>query len=467
MKKNKYDVFYKLLKDNDLYVPVVLCLGAFLTRFGFLALSDNFKGPQPMLNIITSLHIFKYPGFMQNIYYQQLPVFLYSLFAVIKIGGDQILCGRLLSVFWGSISIAPFYYLISRIFTKKISAFSALLLCFYPVHVITSVITVPDLMGLFFLLSALCFLQEQRNVLSAVFICLATACTYVSWLFVFILPVFITAKKQSFRQGLKDALGFFLIASFFTLLWIMVTNNIYKEHNLFYKNFFEARSFFEYLFAFMQTVSMITRQLFSFPLPLLFLFGLAGIYQSAKMRKYYDFFFLIGALVLALAFGIFRQEINIIEQGLLILSIFLIPFIILGLDFILRVFRLGKNKYMAAALTMICFNMLFLSIYARPYLPKKIKDLSSWLKDNVQDTNAELFINKDNNPYFSSIIMLSRLPQGNFHYYKADDMDFLELKRDVKNYFIYSGAIDADMRENFIEAVRFDEYGVLTRLDKK
>ena len=467
MKRNKYDVFYKLLKSKDLYVALLLCLGAFLTRFGFLALSDNFKGPQPMLNIITSLHIFKHPEFMQNIYYQQLPAFLYSLFAAIKIGGDQLLCGRLLSVFWGTMSIALFYYLLSRIFNKRIAVFSALLLCFYPAHILNSVITMPDIMGLFFLLSALCCLQERRNILSVLFVCLATACTYVSWLFVMILPVFIiTVKKQSQRLRLKDALCFFLIAGLFALFWIIVTNNIYREHNLFYKNFFEAGSFFEYIFAFMQTVSMIIRQLFYFPMPLLFLLGLVGIYQSAKMRKYYDFIFLIGSLVLALALGIFRQEINLIEQGMLVLSILLIPFMVLGLDFILRVFSLGRNRYTAVVIALICFSLLFLSMDARPYLPKKIKDLSSWMKDNVQDRNAVLYIRKDENPYFSSIIMLSGLPQGNFHYYEIEKIKFPKKNRDKKSYFIYSGEFDDNINKKFKKVVRFDEYWVLTGLDK-
>ena len=104
---------------------------------------------------------------------------------------------------------------------------------------------------------------------------LYSARTYVSWLFAVILPVFIiTTKKQTLRLRLKDALLFFLISCSFMLFWILVVNNVYGEHNLFYKNFFEAGSFFRYMLVAMQTVSMITSQLFAFPLPFLFLLGL-------------------------------------------------------------------------------------------------------------------------------------------------------------------------------------------------
>ena len=465
--RNKSDVFYRLFKNKDMYLPALLCLGAFLTRFGFLALSDNFKGPQPMLNIITSLHIFKYPGIIQNIYYQQLPAFLYSLFAAIKIGGDQIISGRLLSVFWGSMSIAPYYYLVSKIFTKRIAVLSALLLCFYPVHVINSVITTPDIMGLFLLLSAMYCLQEQRNILAGVFVFLATACTYVSWLFVLILPIFIISiKNKSLRKRLKDAVWFFLIAGLFSLFWIIITNNVYKEHNLFYNNFFNAKSFYEYLFSFMSTVSMITRKLFFFPLPVLFLLGLAGIYQSAKTRKYYEFFFLIGALVLTLSLGIFREEIALIEQGMLVLSALLIPFMVLGLDFILHVFGLSRKIFSMMAITLISVSLLFLSMYERPYLPKKIRNLSSWIKYNVQDRNVKIYISEDKSLYFSSIIMLSGLPQGNFNYFEKDSIKLSEISRNKGSYLICSGVMDKSVWGEFTKAARFDEYWVLTGLGK-
>ena len=467
MKRNKYDVFYRLLKNQDFYLPVLLYLGAFLTRFSFLVLSDNFKGPQPMLNIITALHIFKDPGFMRNIYYQQLPVFLYSLFAVIKIGKDQLLSGRLLSVFWGSMSIVAYYYLVSENFNKRVAVLSSLLLCFLPVHVISSVITVPDIMGLFLLLSALFFLQKQKIVLSAIIITLATACTYVSWLFIFILPVLILIqKKQGLGQRLLNAFWFFLFACLFVVFWIMVTNSIYKEYNLFYKNFFAAGFLCSYVFAYMQSILKITRLLFSFGMPFLFLLGLAGIYQSVKMRKYYEFLFLIGSLILTLALGVFRQEINILEQGMLLILAFLIPFMVLGLDLVFRIIGLYKKRYSAVAIALICFSLLFSCMYARPYLPQKIKNLSSWIKFSVQDRNAKLFITKDKNPYYSAIIMLSGLPQGNFYYYKINDIKLSESKWNKADYLIYSEESRKSIRGDFKKVVKFDEYLVLSGMDK-
>lgn len=468
MKKNKYDIFYKLLKGNDLYLPLCLCLGAFLIRFGFMVFSDNFKGPQSMLNIITSLHIFSHPEFMKNISYQQLPAFLYALFAAIKIGKDQIISGRLLSVFWGSLSILPFYYLILRIFNKRTAVFSAVLLCFYPAHIMISVITLPDIMGLFFLLIALFYVHEKKNVLSAFFLGISTACTYVSWLFLFILPVFIVISPQKCKsKGCKEAVKFFLIACLFAFFWIFITNNIYKEYNIFYKNFFEAKSFWIYVFIFLQTVSTMTRKLFSFPMPLLFLLGLAGVYQGAKKRKHYELFYLIGMLILTSALGVFRKEINLIEQGVIVASVLFIPFMITGLEFMISVFGLPKTKFTSVAVVLLCCGLLFLSIYSRPYLPQKVKNISCWLKDNIRNRNTELYISNYKNPYFSSIIMLSGLPQGNFKYYKNEEFGGFEVSKRKEACFIYSGMISEDIRRNFIISASFHEYFILKLKDRQ
>jgi len=452
MKKNNNNLFSELFKHESLYAPVLLCLGAFLVRFGFLALSDNLRGPQPMLNIITSLHIFNDPGFMSNIFYLQLPAFLYSLSAAIKIGGEQLLSGRLLSVFWGSLSVVPFYYLLKEIFDKRIAVFSSLIICFHPGHIIKSSITMPDVMGLVFILSALYCLQKKKVNLSATFVCLGTACTYVSWLFVVIIPVFIIVDQtRSIKQRMKDATAFLIIACAFLLFWILITNNLYKEHNIFYKNFFETGSFSEYIFISMQTVSMITRELFLYPAPFLFLLSLAGIYQSVRIRKYYYFSFLIGALILTLSLGLFRHEINLIEQGELIISILLIPYIVLGLDYILSVFGRRKSRYAAISVILVCFNLLFLSLEARSFLPKEVKQLSFWLKENIHDSKTKVYINSDSDQFFSSIMMLSGLPQGNFHYYGKEEIDFSDLAWNERDFLIHPGEEDEAIVNNLLK----------------
>ncbi|MCG2712671.1 MAG: DegT/DnrJ/EryC1/StrS family aminotransferase [Candidatus Omnitrophica bacterium] len=497
--KNKYDVFHRLIMEKGFYVPIFLSLLAFFIRFGFLAFSDNFKGPQPMLNIITSLHIFNFPSIMENIFYQQLPVFLYSLFCVIKIAGEQIISGRLLCVFWGSMSVIPFYYLSNRLFTKRIALLASILFCFYPEHIVNSVITMPDAAGLFFLLCSLYYLEDEKNVLSAISLGFGTACAYICWFFVPIIFVYILlTAKEKIKLKSRNAFSFLFITALFPLLWIMLINNKYGMFNLFYKNFFEARSLWQYCFVYTQTVSIAANRLFA-PMPLLFLLGLAGLYQSAKARKYYRLFFLIGALVLAVSSGLFRKEIPVLEEGIFILSILLLPFAVLGIDFILGVLKLKSTRNSGLAVGLICLSLLFISVSKSPYpacfetpgikagdesktaglrseipafspgelhLPAGVKNLCSWLKENKKGENAKFYISKRNNPFYSSIIMLSGLPQGNFYYYdKEDELANLEIEQRRKTYFIYRGALNENVLVKFKMVKNFDKFLILMRLD--
>ena len=272
------------------------------------------------------MHIFKTAALMDNIFYQQLPVFLYSLFCVIKITGEQIISGRLLCVFWGSMSVIPFYYLSNRLFNKRIAILASILFCFHSGHIVNSVITMPYIAGLFFLLCSLYYLEEQKNILSACLLGFGSACAYICWFFIPILPAYIllTAKGDA-KLKLKSAFSCLLITVVFPVLWVILVNSKYGKFNLFYKNFFETEFLWQYLFVYMQTVSEVARRIFYQPVSLLLLFPLIGIYQNAKRRSNYRLFFLIGTLILAISSGAFRKEILVIEEGIFVLSILLLP----------------------------------------------------------------------------------------------------------------------------------------------
>jgi len=465
LKQKQNNNFFRSIIEESFYVPAILFLAVFLVRFGFLVLSDNFKGPQPMLNIATSLHIFNFPSILENVFYQPLPLFLYSLFCAVKIAGDQIVSGRLLSVFLGAVSVIPFYYLSKRLFNKKIALFSSMLFCFYPEHIVNSVITMPDVLGLVFLMGALYYVEDQRIVLSAVLLGFGTACAYICWFFVPIMPVYIILTgKGDKRLKLKNVFSFLFIAVLFPFFWIILINNKYGAFNLFYNNFFESQSLLRYCFDYMQNVSALVNRLFM-SMPLLFLLSLAGMYQSAKARRHYHWGFLIGSLLLAASSGLFREEIPVLKEGVFIISILFLPFAVLGVDFILSVVKLKSNWCAVLAVVLICVNFLFVGVNNCPYLPRSVKKFCLLIPEKMKSKDTAFYISY-NNPYYSSIMMLSGIPQGNFHYY-GNEFSNLEMRQSQKTYFIYYGDLKKNILKNFRRVIGFGSFAIIERLDSR
>ena len=94
-----------------------------------------------MMKIIAALHIFNSPGILDNIDHQHLPFYIYSLAGSIGLGREQIIAGRFLSVFLGSLSMMPFYALVKNLFNKQVAWVSGILFCFCIPHFLLSVVT--------------------------------------------------------------------------------------------------------------------------------------------------------------------------------------------------------------------------------------------------------------------------------------------------------------------------------------
>ncbi|MFH1460411.1 MAG: hypothetical protein ABIG64_08625 [Candidatus Omnitrophota bacterium] len=414
-----------------------LFLLAFFVRLGFLMSSDNFYGFGPMLNIITALKAFNYFSFFENIYFCPLPFYLYSLVFSVWMGTEQIICAQFLSLLFGSLSIPIFYLFVRKNFNKLIAFYAALILCFYPAHIIMSIITSADSIGFFLLLVCLNLILNKNYFYASIILAISCGFTYLAWVFVLILNLFmfIQSDKKNIKKIIK--LFFFSIISCSVPAAIIVLIKIkYCSQGLFYRNFYLADSFMRYIINYGNTVKIAIRALLMQPVSGFFLVSLIGVFFFLKQKriKCYDLIFLFGLTLILICLGIFRDEICILGQGVNFLSIMCIPFFVFAVTSILQKFKIKKIIFVLICI--FCLILFLVSTCLKPKLPEKVKELSAWLKENI-DEKTKIYINKDETGYYSSIIMLSGLPQGNFKYYNSFD-DFSGQVDAEDNYLILS-----------------------------
>ncbi len=456
------DLILRLLARREYYLPIILFLSAFLVRLGAMAVSDNFAGHQPMLKLITALHILKKASFFENIHYQHLPFYLYSLVVSIGLGKEQILAGRFLSLLFGSLSVVSFYYLIKLLFDRKTAFYSSLLIGLYPPHILKSIITLPNTMALFFIIGSLYFMMKRKLVLSALFIGLASGYDYLAWAFIATLTLFILIhESEPPRKKIKNALLFFSIAAFFPVIWILLIKYKTGNYYLFYNNFLSGDTFSKVLFGIMLNVQTLVGNLYKYPFPGMFLLAIYGLFWSLLRKKHGALIFWILSLAVFAGLGVFRQEISVFSPGELCLSLLLIPFVIEGSSSILKLLRVNVGRGMYAVIFFLCLGLLSNFATMRPVLPEKVKAVSCWLKKNLTPDDL-IFIDKDKDGYYSTIVMLSRLPPGNFCFFDGNEEQQLDERgQGKKRYHIVTNESELFSLDKDVQIIaEFDTYKI-------
>lgn len=434
------DTLNDLLFSNELYLVIAFYLIAFFIRLFFLAVSDNFAEQQPMLKLITVLHIISFPALSENIYYQHLPFYSYLLAFLVWLVKEQILAGRFLSLLFGSLTIIPFYYLIKTIFDKKIAIFSAIFACFSPGHILKSIITLPDVIAIFFIIISIYLLLNKKLFFASLSLNIACGFDYFAWFFIIILPLSILLQHEE-KPGkrIKDSIGFFLIAIIFPVFWSMLIKYKYQTVLLFYNHSVMQLSFAKGLFLIMTNIQkLFVELLLSRHLIVIFFLGLVGALSAYLRKKHMVLIFFMLSLILFASVGFFHQEISIISQSEVLIILLFYPFIVIGIFLGLSIFRRHKDIYARTTILVVLFYLLFLAYQVKPTIPNEIKRLSSWLKENL-NTKEIIFITKDKSGYYSAIIMYSGLPQGNFciiNNNKDIGENIYKLIRQKRGYFV-------------------------------
>lgn len=446
-RKLKINSIYAVVLNNHSLVAICLFIDAFLIRFYFLLSSDNIYGQEPMLNITTALHILTNPAFFQNVFYLQLPLFLYSIAAAVKLGSEQIISARFLVVVVSSLSLIPYYYLINKVFNRKIALFSGLLLYSYYAHIIMSIVTMPDTIAIGWIFFSLWMVFSERYLLGAVFCLIACGYSYLAWLLVPVLGIcIIFAKQKSLRQQLINGGLFLVIAGLFPLIWNFIVSREYGQDWLWYRNLHNPDSLYTSLFLAGKSMRQIIICLFLKPVSLIFCFSLIGIFFSAKKKNEYPYILCVISLIFLLSLNLLRKEILIIDQGLLLVSALLIPYLVQGLFFSLKKIRIKSNAFKLLIIIIISIASLIIGFYQRPKVPFSVKEVSSWLQANV-DIDALIYIQPESAGYHSVIVMESGLPQLNFCNLPQDWTNIAQ--SDKQQYLVLpvSAQLDIDFKE--------------------
>ena len=422
MLKNQYrGAISEILFQRGFYVFWSLFMLAFFVRFAALIYSDNYLGAGPMLNIITSLRIFSFSGLKDNVFYYPLPLYLYLTYLSVLIGKLQILAPRFLSLFFGSVSVLLFYAPVKRLFGKKTAFYAALILCCYPRHILMSVVSSPDIIASVFIFGALFLVLKKRYFASGLSCALAGALTSVSWLF--IIPLFIyfwTEPKSSVIENSKKSLIFLIPALLVPLAVVLLSADKYRmisspgTSGIFYANMLGADSFYSYAYAYGTLLKSILLSLFN-GFPLFFVLAVFGMVVCLRKSRKNVLIYFWGALLLLSSLGLFRREIPLAKEAGFMLSILYIPFAVEALKVILFYLRLNRRAWERILYLGLCLCLLGNFISIAPRLGPQVRLLAGWLEENLGPRDI-VFVEKDAAGVYSSLIMLSGLPQGNFRY---------------------------------------------------
>jgi 4-amino-4-deoxy-L-arabinose transferase-like glycosyltransferase len=460
-----YNRFYSLLLRNSFIVAAGLFIDAFLIRFAFLLISDNFSRQEPMLNIITSLHAITVPGIMENIFYLQPPFFLYSIAGAVKLGCEQVISARFLCLVFGSFSIVTYYFLVKKIFNPKIALFSGILLYCYSMHIIASILTLPDIFAFIFCVLSLLMLRERKYLFSGIFCAIGCGYSYFVWLAIPVLTVLIFMEgKIPFTNKLRNCLSFLPAALIFPLIWNMAISHTYQQGWLWYKNFYNADSLYTFLYNF----GLCTRQIFSDVFsgfgPVLSALIVLGIIFLPKKRKDKGCLFFILTIMFMLSLNFFRQEIKIYQTGILLISAMLIPYLVYGLIQVFKTARLKQKEVLFLIIVIIGMYLLYRTFLNNPKAPQPVKQVSQWIKDNV-DKDHLVILSPQQKDYHGFIVMETGLPQANFRFYESTD-DLKALDKE-KHYFVLPAeSIEAMDQGKYKKVIELDQYIIYKDISK-
>lgn len=125
--------------------------------------------------------------------------------------------GRVVSLLAGALTAWPLYLLTLRRFGERAALFAVLGFAFWGLHVQCSTTSASEALNLLLVMSAVALFDAERTLLAALFLNLACATRYDSWLLV---PLLVLAEAWRSRSLFKTV-AFGAAASVFALAWLV------------------------------------------------------------------------------------------------------------------------------------------------------------------------------------------------------------------------------------------------------
>ncbi|MCP4649204.1 MAG: glycosyltransferase family 39 protein [PVC group bacterium] len=352
------------------------------------------------------------------------PAHMAFLVLALNIVDDPLFVPRLISLFFGSFLVLPFFYYIKYMFNFRTAVFSTVALAVYSMHIAYSVIATSETMFHFFLFSSFLLyvlFKRQKNyrVLysSALMLGVAILCRYEGLLFI---PLFFIFLKKDFKES-----GLFLVIVFLLpLIWMMVNwrYSLNGDPLMFLNtNDFTVPKQFNWIRS--QGVAMGFRyKLLFWPRSLgdtlgwpVFISGILGVIhclrQKEKRFAVLGFFFVFFIFI----FRTIQEFLYLQPRYGITLGLMLIPF---SINFIIVIMREINTKVFAWSMYILILSMIpcFINVVrSEPlYIPHFAKDVAGYLRDNIRENENIIMDHCSDEKYRDPIKVLSTLNPKQF-----------------------------------------------------
>lgn len=401
---------------------MLIWLVAFLIRLGLLVVTDDFHGVSAGRILNAELIIKNNLPFMQYYIPVHPPLHVLLLTAVLKIFNAPFLAPRLISLFFGSFLIFPFYYYVKKVFDKKIAFFSIIAVAIYSQHIVYSIIATSEVIFHFFLFlslgSCINFSASGKKgflYLSALAIGLAGLCRYEGWAFIPVMAIF-------FRKN-KTNLGIFLLVSLILPgSWMFINHLCGGDALLFLNtNNFNVPLQFNWIRSQGAKIDLLYKLLFwprslsaTLGIPLFFA-GITGvIYCLIKREKvFYAGMFL--TLFLFFVFSTVQERLYLQPRYSVTLGLMLIPFAVFIILKLLGTINKKIPSYIVLLLLWTMIPAIGQRILAEPlYTPNFARDIAQYMKDHITEDDNIIIDHCGDEKYKEPIKLLSRINPRQF-----------------------------------------------------
>ena len=437
-----FNVLYKRsdVKTAQRYALLFLIVLSLMIRAFILIRTENYHGGDTMCKVLLAMKWIKKPALMPSLIWG--PFYFYLLGLSLKIWNSALISPRLVSLFFGTLTIVPFFYLIKLLFNYRIAFFSSLLLSIYAIHVKFSTLSMAEVPFLFFIvLSLYLFFLFKRNksvkflILSAVSVGLACMIRYEGWLLIPVMGLFMIREKR------RHLLIFSCIAILSPLFLLVMQYRITGDP-LFFKNYTRYNINYENLL-FDERQGFLSR-LLEWPIiiyystcPIVAIFGLVGFLYCIKNRCNLELFLIFSAF---LVFFIYTSAIkNAVFDPRYAMSyaVFLFPYSIVGVDRFSSVF-FKKIQRIFPMLLILYASIAFLNrldymIWGTSFVPD-VKIVAQYLK-NTEDKYGGIILDHNIRYGYNAegIIVYSGLIPARF--WTATNLKSKKVKlKDILNY---------------------------------
>ncbi|MBI4846208.1 MAG: glycosyltransferase family 39 protein [Candidatus Omnitrophica bacterium] len=421
MKPDSFRVFKKYKEKFLIFLIICFALGI---RFYLLINTVDFHGISAGKIMAAELIL---RNKLQNgawFFPVHPPAHLLMLIVGLKIFNNPAVTPRLISLFFGTITLLPLLYYTKEFFGRAVALLTLAAAALYSEHIIYSVIATSEASYLFFVFLGLLIFshfgkQNSHKLIcfSAVLFSLASLCRYEGMIFIPILAFVLLLKRKMAQVFL-----FLGISLVFPFVWMMINFSFGGNPLLFLTtNNITVPLQFEWIRSQGLIIDSVFKILFwpkvlidSLGCPV-FSFGIIGVlWCIVKKEKIFPAIIFV-FLFLLFIIGTFREQLYLQSRYSIILGLMLIPFSIFAfLKLIQRIFQ-KIPKWIGLCLVWSMIPPIGTQVLNAPlYAPYFARQTAKYLQKNVNPEDNIIMDHCGDEKYREPIKVLSAFNPAQF-----------------------------------------------------